>query len=82
MEIIILNHARLRMEQYDVTEAMVQEAIRNPDSLVLSYGNRRIAQKRVGRQLLRVVYEKEDRISIVITVYKARRERYEERHEV
>ena len=58
MEITILDHAKERMERYNVTEAMVRDAIESPDSMMLSYADRRIAQKGLGRHILRVIYEK------------------------
>lgn len=65
------------MRQYNVSEAMVVETIKSPDIEMLSYSNRRIAQKSLDGYVLRVLYEKENQNKIVITVYKARRERYE-----
>jgi hypothetical protein len=65
------------MEAYNVEERLVIETVRNPDREVLSYGNRLVAQKRLNGYVLRVIYEKEGNSKIVVTVYKARRKRYE-----
>lgn len=73
----ILNHARRRMQTYNVSEELVREAIDRPDSELESYGNRRIAQKKLGRYVLRIIYEYEGEEKIVVTVYKARAERYD-----
>ena len=77
MKITILDHARERMERYNVTEAMVRDAIEKPDSMMLSHCDRRIAQKRLGRHILRVIYERRREEYFVVTVYKARPERHE-----
>ena len=65
------------MLRYNVDQATVEETLANPDSEILSYGGRQIAQKRLDGYVLRVVYEKQNNTKVVITVYKARRERYE-----
>lgn len=77
MKIEILHHARERMLRYNVEQAAVEEAVANPDSEVPGHGNRYIAQKKLDGYILRVVYEKQGDTKIVITVYKARRGRYE-----
>ena len=77
MEIKILHHARQRMQRYNVDQAMVAETLSNPDSEIPGYGGRQIAQTKLDGYVLRVIYEKQNHTKIVITVYKARRERYE-----
>jgi len=77
MEIEILHHANQRMQAYNVDEEMVEEAIRHPDREVPGYGGRQIAQKKLDGYVLRVVYEKQNHKTVVVTVYKARRERYQ-----
>jgi hypothetical protein len=77
MEIRILLHARQRMLRYNVDQAIVEETLQNPDSEVSGYGGRRIAQKKLDGYVLRVIYENQNHTKVVITVYKARRERYE-----
>ena len=76
MKIKILRHARQRMEAYNVEERLVEDALRSPDSEVPGSAGRRIAQKRLNGYVLRVIDEKEHNAKVVITVYKARRERY------
>ncbi len=77
MDIKILNHARQRMQSYNISEAMIKDTINNPDSEIDTYGGRRIAQKKLGTHLLRVIYERQNQDKTVVTVYKARPERYE-----
>ncbi|MBI2819865.1 MAG: DUF4258 domain-containing protein [Acidobacteria bacterium] len=77
MKIKILRHARQRMEAYNVEERLVEETLRKPDSEVPGGAGRCIAQKRLNGYVLRVIYEKEHNAKVVITVYKAKRERYQ-----
>ena len=77
MEIIIPPHARERMEAYNVDERLVVETLDNADREMMGYGSRMIAQKKLNGYVLRVIYEKGTNTKVVITVYKARRERYE-----
>lgn len=65
------------MLRYNVDQAIVERTLENPDSEVSGYGGRQIAQKKLDAYVLRVVYEKEDKTKVVVTVYKARRESYE-----
>lgn len=62
---------------YNVEEATVVEALANPDSEVPGYGGRHIAQKKLDGYVLRVVYAEKPNAKVVVTVYKARRERHE-----
>ena len=68
MKVTILAHARQRM---------VLEAIAHPDQEMPGYRGRVIAQKKLNGYVLRVIYEEETSTTVVITVYKARRARYE-----
>ena len=73
----ITEHARKRMDRYGITEEAVLRAVEEPDSVVASHGGRTIAQKAEGDYVLRVVLEPNEGISMVVTVYRARRARYE-----
>ena len=81
MKIVLTQHAKYKialLEKYGfiTTEDEVISTISNPDSI---YEQERIfiAQKAVSeRHLLRVVYKQEKDI-VVITLYPARRDRYE-----
>ncbi|HLD85804.1 MAG TPA: DUF4258 domain-containing protein [archaeon] len=77
MKIEILDHARERMNIYDVSETLVKETLEKPDSIVASYNNRKIAQKKLNGYVLRVIFEESNSTKIVVTVYKAKSGRYE-----
>jgi len=65
------------MDQYNVNFSMIKGTLKNPDNTLRGHSNRKIAQKSLNRHLLRVIFEKEKDIYVVVTTYKARRERYE-----
>jgi len=76
MEINITRHAAERMQQYNVSEDLVKDAIINPNDIVESYGGRKVYQKKLNGYVLRVIVEENKEIKRVVTVYKARGERY------
>jgi hypothetical protein len=67
-----------RLVQIGVTEDKIVKTIRNPENLILGYFGRKIAQSRLTDELLlRVIYEETDNNILVITLYPAKRQRYE-----
>ncbi|MCD6247241.1 MAG: DUF4258 domain-containing protein [Candidatus Diapherotrites archaeon] len=76
-KIRITKHAMERMEKYGISEALVIETLKRPKVLIEGYAGRKIAQRKLNSYVLRVVFEKKRNEIVVITVYKARRERYE-----
>ena len=77
MEIVITKHAFERMQKYNASKEIVLSAIEYPDSVINSYKERRIYQKKLNGYILRVILEEEKEIKTVITVYKSRSKRYE-----
>jgi hypothetical protein len=65
------------MKEYDISENELLVAITQPDKVVRGRRGRKIAQKALNRHLIRVVYEEAEDLIIVVTAYRARRERYE-----
>ncbi len=74
-------HAReklKRLMQIGVTEVKVIKTAQNPDSLAPGYFGRKIAQSTLTDELLlRVIYEETDNSILVVTMYPAKRRRYE-----
>jgi len=69
----------LRKHGFMIEENKVVETIIQPDKIILGRMGRLIAQKRLDKEhVLRVIYETEDDKLKVITLYPARRERYED----
>lgn len=77
MEIRFTAHARRRMSRYGVEEGTVREALRDPDEVVAGHSGRWIAHRILNGYVLRVVYEEREEHIVVVTVYPARRDRYE-----
>ncbi|RKY71617.1 MAG: hypothetical protein DRP97_01785 [Candidatus Latescibacterota bacterium] len=68
---------RTNEKKYNVPEKLVLDTLKNPDSVIEGYFGRDIFQKRLNGYVLRVICEQKKGIKIVVTVYKARSERYE-----
>jgi hypothetical protein len=77
MRIRFTKHALSRMKEYDIPESEVLAAIAQPDKVVQGHRDRKIAQKAVNGHVIRIVYEEAEDLIVVVTVYRARRERYE-----
>ena len=76
MDLRITKHARERMEKYGISESLVHDAMDDPDSIVEGHSGRKISQKKLNGYVLRVIFEEEKDINVIVTVYKARSERY------
>lgn len=62
-------HALQRMALWQLTERRILEALLFPEEVLRGHGDRLIAHRRYGSHLVRVVYEYESHIPVVITVY-------------
>jgi len=76
-KIRITKHAKRRMKIYGISKREVVQALQEPNVLLDGHSGRKIAQKRLNSYVLRVIFEERDKEVVVITVYRARRERYE-----
>ena len=74
-------HAKEKLERLTnvgIAQEKVFKTIRNPESLAAGYFGRKIAQSTLTEDLmLRVVFEETDNNILVITLYPAKRQRYE-----
>ena len=77
MEFVITNHARERMVKYDIDEETLLKCLKNHDDVVIGYDGRKIFHLNLNGYVLRVVVEESKEIKTVVTVYKARKNRYE-----
>ena len=76
MELRYTEHAEENIKERELDKAVIEDVIRDPDRVEHGKFNRKIAQKMVGVKLLRVIYEKEGNVYIIITAYYADPERY------
>jgi hypothetical protein len=68
----------MRAWGFPVEERMVEEAIRRPEELLSGYATRFVAQVSLDeRHVLRVIYEEQGEAILIVTLYPARRSRYE-----
>ena len=77
MKLRITDQAKSRMKKYGISGSTIRKGIKNPDSVVKGHSGRKIAQKKLNKHVLRIIFEKEKDKSVIVTVYKARSERYE-----
>jgi hypothetical protein len=71
MHIIYTRHARQRMKQRKVTEAQVEETLRDPDDIKLGDNGGDVAIRRYGGREVHVVYgEPEEDTFVIYTVIK------------
>jgi hypothetical protein len=79
--IVLSPHAKDKLKRLitvEITEDKAVKTIRNPESLTLGYFGRKIAQLPLtDEHLLRVIYEENDNSILIITLYPAKRRRYE-----
>ncbi len=79
--IILSPHAKEKLKRLvliGVTADKAINTIKQPESLISGYFGRKIGQSSLsGELLLRVIYEETDNSILVITLYPAKRKRYE-----
>ena len=79
--IVLSPHAKEKLKRLvliGVTADTATKTIKQPESLISGYFGRKIAQSSLTDELLlRVIYEETDNSILVITLYPAKRQRYE-----
>ncbi len=77
IRIVITYHAHQRMERYNLGRDLVLSTVRHPESVRPARGEREVRERALNGYVLRVVVEEEEEgLWVVVTVYKARRDRY------
>ena len=76
MDIIYTEYAEDTIEDRKIDKKEIESALLNPDEIVESKKNRKIAHKIVRNKLLRVVFEIEENTYMVITAYYTQPRRY------
>ena len=83
-EIVFSDHALIKVEILKrhgiiLSKDFIKNAITYPDKIDRGYKDRLIAQRGMNSEhVLRIVYEEHSDHILIITLYPARRERYEE----
>ena len=68
-KILYLFHALERIQKWRLTPEMIAETMLLPEETVIGHRMRYIAHKRYGDHLVRAVYEYEEGIPVLVTVY-------------
>ena len=76
MEFIYTSHAMQNIIERRIPKNIIEDCIKNPDSIISSKKSRKIAQKVIGNKLLRIIYKETEKVYIVITVYFTKTGRY------
>ena len=76
MEIIYTNYAEMKIEKRKLSKIQIEDVIKNPDKIVEGKRGRKIAQKIIGKYILRVVFEQNGNVYKIITAYYSEPERY------
>jgi len=75
-QVIFIRHALDRLEERGISKDLVIEIIRDPDDVDLESERRKIAQKLIKGKLLRIVYDDEGELIVVISAYRTSKFRY------
>jgi len=67
--ILFLYHAVERMKKWSLREKMVGETLADPEEVLLGHNNRFIAHRRYGEHIVRAIYEYENELPVLVTVY-------------
>lgn len=69
-------HAEERIRKRKIDRSLLEDAVKNPEIILLSKYGRWIAQRTLKGKVLRVVYEKREDIYMIITAYYTESRRY------
>lgn len=69
MTIEFSDHSKQMMKERNITEELVTQAIKAPDSVSVSYRSRKLYRKKVQGKILEVVTSQESGKILVVTQY-------------
>lgn len=76
VDILFMTHAMKRMEKWQLSLEIVAETLLLPEEVLVGHHNRFIAQRFFGLHILRAIYEHENLIPVLVTVYFPYKNRY------
>jgi len=74
--ILLTFHAVERAQRWKLGERQVIRTLLEPEEVLRGHRNRYIAHRRIGKHVVRAIYEYDNRRPVVITVYFPLAERY------
>ncbi|MFP4393467.1 MAG: DUF4258 domain-containing protein [Desulfohalobiaceae bacterium] len=75
-KIIFTSHSLARMEKWQLTIEAVAKTLLDPEEVLLGHNKRFIAHRCFGQHVLRAVYEYQDFVPVLVTVYYPYKNRY------
>ena len=69
MKIIFSAHSLLKLKQRNIIKQKIIQTVKNPDVVLLSLLNRKMAYKKFGKLYLKVVFIEENDKTAIITQY-------------
>ena len=63
------DHAERKIKQRNLKKAWIRKVVENPEYVVKSYGNRRVAYRKIGKLYLATVFVKEKNNLVVLTAH-------------
>jgi len=76
IDVLFLYHAIDRVKKWNIDEEMVAETIAIPEEVLTGHRGRYIAHRRFGNHIIRAIYEYENNMPVIITVYFPYAKRY------
>ena len=69
VRVLFLAHAIERIKKWNIKDEMVAETLLLPEEVIIGHRNRYVAHRRYGAHLARAVYEYEEELPVLLTVY-------------
>jgi len=76
VKILFLSHALDRMKKWKVTAEIVLETLLEPEEVLMGHHHRFKAHRRYGEHIVRPIYEYDNLIPSLITIYFPYKDRY------
>ncbi|MBI4649433.1 MAG: DUF4258 domain-containing protein [Bacteroidia bacterium] len=76
IQILFLHHSLERIEQWEINSEKIIETLIYPEEVMVGHRNRYIAHRRYGSHIVSAVYEYEEEMPVLITVYYPYLEKY------
>ncbi len=69
IQVLFTFHAKERIKKWAIKEQMAVETLLMPEEVITGHRNRYIAHRRYGNHLVRAVYEYEEGLPVLLTIY-------------
>lgn len=76
LKIFFTNHSLLRIKKWEIEINKVIETLLFPEEVIIGHRHRFIAHRRYNDHLIRIIYEYDEEIPTIVTVYYPKALRY------